>query len=269
MTVASYQTKVKETGGLSVDPKFTSPGNTAEGYVLQGTSPAKGAGSNGVDMGAYATYGYRPVGWNPALDLSKTQIEFETVNSRVARGGSIALGVVLNRPATEKISVDVVPVAGDAKNGVDFVIDGATVVFNPGESRKTVTVRFTGSSTYEELVALTFANAVNGQAGGLDQTILRIQAGTGPTSVLEGATGAAAGRAAYDPVAHAVTVTGAGSRLGVEVLTPEGRRVFSRQAELGGNATTIALPVQELGRGVFLLRTVVDGRGESRSIALF
>jgi hypothetical protein len=268
MTVASYQTKVKETGGLSVDPKFTSPGNTAEGYVLQSTSPAKMAGSNGVDLGAYATYGYRPVGWNPAMDLSKTQIEFESVNNRVARGASIALGVVLSRPATEKITVDVVPVAGDARSGVDFVIEGGTLVFNPGESRKTVTVKLTGSSTYEELVALTFANAVNGQAGGLAQTILRIQAGTGPSAIGADVRGSTARRATYDPATFSVTASGAGSRLRVELFSHDGRRAFERSADLGAIPTTIALPARTL-KGVFLLRTSVDGREDSRRITLF
>lgn len=269
MSIPSFQAKVKETSGISVDPKFSSPGNTAEGYVLQSSSPAKKAGSNGVDMGAYATYGYRSVGWNSALDLSKTQIEFEAVNNRVARGASIALGVVLSRPAPEKITVDVVPVAGDARNGVDFVIDGGTVVFDPGESRKTVTVKFTGSSTYEELVALTLANAVNGQAGGLDQTILRIQAGTGPSAIDAESRASSPRRATWDPMTYSVTATGAGSGLRVEVFSPDGRRVFERHEDLGMRPTTISLPVRAMGKGAYLLRTSLDGRCESRRIVLF
>lgn len=269
ITVPSFQSRVGETGGLSVDPKFTSPGTSAEGYVLQASSPAKKAGSKGVDMGAYATYGHLHVGWNPGLDLTKTQIEFEAVNNRAKRGASVTLGIALSYPAAEKITVDVVPVAGDARNGVDFQIDGGTVVFNPGESRKTVTVRLTGSSTYEELVALTLANATNGQPGGRNLSILRIQAGTGPNPT--GIVPQASDRSVvdFDPSTYSVLAYGPGSSLRVEALRLDGRRVFQAQQELGGQRESIALPVHRMGKGTFLLRTTMDGHQQSRRIVVF
>lgn len=268
MTVASYQTKVKETGGLSVDPKFVNPGNTAEGFVLQATSPAKKAGSNGVDLGAYATYPYRAVGWNAALDLSKTQVQFEAVNSRVARGSSVALGVVLSRPAPEKISVDVVPVAGDAKLNVDFQFENANVVFQPGETRKTVTVKMTGSSSYEQLVALALTNAVAAQPGGRNLSVVRIQAGNGPPAAVAPSTLPLQERIRFDPATSTVTAL-AGSRLAVELFSADGHRVFASRTERSASGGSIALPVGRLSPGAYLLRTSLDGRAQSQRIAVF
>lgn len=266
MSVPSFRTRVGETGGISVDPMFTSPGPNPEGFVLQASSPAKKAGSKGVDMGAYATYGYHPVGWNQNLDLSKPQIEFEAVNNRAKRGSSVTLGVVLSRPAAEKTTVEVVPVAGDARNGVDFQIDGATVVFNPGESRKTVTVKLVGTSSYEELVALTLANATNGQPGGRNLSILRIQAGT---SAIIGERALESSILDFDPTTYSVSAYGPGASLKVEAFGLDGRSVFQVLQKLGGQRESIALPVRSMGKGTFLLRTTIDGHQQSRRIVVF
>lgn len=267
ISVSAAQTRLNETKGLSLDPKFVSPGLQAEGYALQSSSPGKGTGSNGVDLGAYATYGYRTVGWNASLDLSKTQIQFEAVNSSVKRGSSVTVGIVLNRPATERITVKVVPVAGDAKLGTDFLLEGAEVVFEPGTTRKTVTIKGVGSSSYEQQVGLVLDQAVGGQPGGRNLTLARIQAGTGPVAI--GAPRTFQSAVLFDPSTSSVMTASPGSLLEVEVLAADGRRVFGTTRRLEGATTSIALPLRQMGGGAFLLRTTLDGRTESRRITAF
>lgn len=266
ITVSAAQTRLNETKGLSVDPKFVSPGLQAEGYALQSSSPGKGAGSNGADLGAYASYPYRTVGWNPSLDLSKTQIQFEVVNSVVKRGGSATVGIFLSRASTERINVKVVPVAGDAKSGVDFALEGADVVFEPGTTRKTVTIKGVGTSSYEQQVGLVLDQAINGQPGGRNLVLARIQAGTGPVTITPRTTASAV---LFDPRTFSVSVSSPGSRLVVEVFGTDGRRVFGTTQRLVEATTSIALPVRQMGEGAFLLRTTLDGQSESRRITVF
>lgn len=174
VSVEEFQTGVRETGGLSVDPLFVSTISGSEDFNLQTNSPAKKAADNGLDLGAYAAYPQTEFGWNQNRQTANVQIYFDQVISASSRGNQIQLVLKLNKAATETVTANITPVAGDALSGEDFTLSGTTVVFQPGETNKTVSVDIKGSSDFDELVAFRITNVTNAVAGARDLHVLRI-----------------------------------------------------------------------------------------------
>lgn len=174
VSVPEFQAGVGETGGLSANPMFVSTVSGSEDFNLQAGSPAKGAGDNGLDLGAYAAYPQTEFGWDPNLQTAGIQVYFDQVISGSDRGGQVQLVLKLSKAATEAISADIVPVAGDALSGEDFSLSGTTVVFQPGETSKTVSVEVMGMSDFDELVAFRIANVTNAIPGARNLHVMRI-----------------------------------------------------------------------------------------------
>lgn len=174
VSVPEFQASVGETDGLSLNPLFASLVAGSEDFYLQAGSPAKGAADNGLDLGAYAFYPMTTVGWNPDKQTTGVQVYFDQVVSASHRGGQVQLMLKLNKAATETINADIVPVAGDALSGEDFTLSNTSVVFQPGESTKTVSVDITGESDFDELVALRIENVSNAIPGARNLHLLRI-----------------------------------------------------------------------------------------------
>ncbi|HYX09991.1 MAG TPA: T9SS type A sorting domain-containing protein [Bacteroidales bacterium] len=175
VSVSQFQSAVGETNGLSTDPLFVNTNPGSEDFSLQQSSPAIHAGDMVVDLGAYAVYQKTTVGWDPDLQISKALVYFDTLISSAKRGEQVRLGIRLSKPVSEQISVDVVPVAGDARIDKDFQFINQTVVFEPGETSKSVLISVIGDSDFDELVAFRFANLVNAQDGSRNIRLLRIQ----------------------------------------------------------------------------------------------
>ena len=175
-TVSNFQSGVGEKNGLSVDPKFT---NAASGdFTLASNSPGKNAGDNGYDIGAYPVYGPSGAGWNSGYKFSDAQVFFGTSISSVSRTQQLKLDVKLSMASTETVTVNVTPIAGDAKEGVDFSLTKA-VTFKPGETSKTVTIQFGGSAPFDELVAFRLTNPANAQVGARRLHAVRVKSGEG------------------------------------------------------------------------------------------
>ncbi|HKJ44166.1 MAG TPA: PKD domain-containing protein, partial [Sunxiuqinia sp.] len=175
VSVSDFQSAIGETGGLSVNPLFVSTNSGSEDFTLQQSSPALNAGEVGVDMGAYAVYGKTKVGWDPNLQFSGSLVSFDAIISEADRNDQIQLNLRLSKASSQQVMVDVTPVAGDARIGEDFNFTSQTVVFEPGETSKSITLTTGGDSKYDQLVAFQFTNMTNAQAGSKNLRLLRIK----------------------------------------------------------------------------------------------
>lgn len=173
-SVSDFGKEVGEVSTMSINPLFTNP--SQGDFTLQTSSPARGTGSMGVDLGAYAVYGKTDVGYDKDLPLSKdTEIEFGSIIYTIPRGGSINLVLTLNRIADKPISVDLKPVAGDAKQSTELAFKSRTIEFCAGEKRKTVSVPFQGTAEYDQIVAFRLDNAINAQIGPKNLSLVRVK----------------------------------------------------------------------------------------------
>lgn len=159
-------------GSQPEDPLFVSTSAGAEDFGLQELSAARNAGSGGVDLGAFAVYPATVAGYNPALEPAELQVSFDSAISAAVRGEPVELMLRLSRAGASPIEVEVVPVAGDAREGEDFTVEGRTVIFEPGETAQALEVLTTGSSEHTELVA--FALRPSCAQGARNVALLRI-----------------------------------------------------------------------------------------------
>jgi hypothetical protein len=76
----------------------------------------------------------------------------------------VTLTVELDVASTDRITVDWVTGPGSALGDVDFVVSSGTVVFEPGELSKTITVEVIGDAEYEgdETFTVSLSNATGG-----------------------------------------------------------------------------------------------------------
>ncbi len=172
--VPTFNMYVGDTDGLTRDPLFTNLTSGSENFTLQSESPAIGTGDNGLDLGAYAVYPATDLGWNSSLDISGVLVSFNALVSFADRGTQAQIQLNLSEASLEQVSVDVKPVAGDAVSGEDFNLSATTITFQPGETSKTVSIDFTGSARYDELIAFRLENATNANVGANNLRLFRI-----------------------------------------------------------------------------------------------
>ncbi|MBZ4040997.1 T9SS type A sorting domain-containing protein [Flavobacterium hibisci] len=178
ITPQNFQAGVRETGGLAVNPGFNNLTSGQEDFTLSASSPAKSAGEEGVNMGAYAVYGPTAVGWNSNLQTSGPKVSFQQIISKVDRGGQIQLDLKLDKSTSVPVTVDIVAIAGDAENVKDYTLSNTTVTFQPGETDKTIYLNTVGNSRNSEAVVFALKNLVNAQAGSVNTSVLRINVNT-------------------------------------------------------------------------------------------
>lgn len=155
ITLEEFQTLLGGTGNLASEPEFAGNDPYSENFTLSAESPAKGRGYGGVDLGAYAVYGPVSAGWHEPADDHPVQVMFDAYRVVLPRDGRVPVTVRLSEPCAETFSFTLRPVAGDAREDEDFLIETPSLVFEPGETEKTVYVSGRGMSAYDELVALT------------------------------------------------------------------------------------------------------------------
>ena len=175
-SVSAFQSGVGEVNGLSVDPQFV---NASSGdFTLATSSPAKNAGDNGYDIGAYPVYGPSSTGSNIVNSLTDVQINFSSSISEVKRTQQLHLDITLSKVSSKPITVNLIPVAGDAKEGVDFSLT-KSITFEAGETSKSILIQFGGTSSYDELVAFRLLNPSNAEIGARRLHVVRVQSGNG------------------------------------------------------------------------------------------
>jgi hypothetical protein len=261
--------RVGETGGVSANPLFKNP--EAGDFTLQQSSPSLKAGYKNLDMGAYAIYGKTRVGWDSTLVISKILVSFDSVISVAERGKQISIGINLSGAASEKITVNLTPVAGDARIGKDFLIDGQAVTFNPGETQKKVTISTGSSSDCEELVAFGLTNTANVEPGARNLRVLKIKSGKSNdfTAVLDKPDKKKITARVKFNHSLSIEVNKPGAVISVEMYLINGKKVFSGKMKPGPDALFLELPVSNLNNGNYLLKTTIDGISEVHRIALF
>lgn len=172
---------VGETGGLTVNPQFTNA--EAYDFTLSPGSPAKGAGDNGKDLGAYSVYPQTTVGYVARQSITENiAVSFESaispsgsVSLSAKRGESHTLTLRLNKAVAQTVKVDLIPIAGDSEEGIDFdFVGGRTVTFAVGQTSKDVQINFKGKAEYEQLIAFRLANAVNADIGASNLHVVRV-----------------------------------------------------------------------------------------------
>lgn len=153
-----------ETNGMSREAEFNYP----EGgdFTLAEDSPCRGAGYREVDLGAYPVYPEIPVGRQDELVAgTDLVVQFDSIISRTSRGEVLDIGVSLSKKPIRPVTLRVVPVAGETREGTDFTLKNADITFAVGEQRKQVEVSLIGQSDYNELLALAIED-VNGASLG-------------------------------------------------------------------------------------------------------
>lgn len=174
MSVASFGQTIGEVNTLSSDPLFLDP--SQGDFRLQESSPAKGAGTQGIDLGAFAVYGKTDVGYDENMLLTEeAEVQFNATISTAMRGGSINIMLTLNKLAGKPVSVEIKPMAGDARQNVDFSPGSQTVEFGTGEVRKTISIAFQGTAEHDQLIAFRLGNAVNAQVGPKNMHVVRVK----------------------------------------------------------------------------------------------
>lgn len=173
-TFADY---VGEENSMSRNPLFTNP--SKGDFTLKPNSPCRGAGLDGVDMGAYPVYPKIPVGMDAGrFPDAALEVTLDSAHSIVSRGNSIVLTARLNKAADTPVSVSIEPVAGEAVEGTDYTVNNRTVTFKPGETSKYFAISFSGASSYEKLLALRLCDAQGASVGCRDSHVARISAGS-------------------------------------------------------------------------------------------
>ena len=173
--VSEFQEAVEEVGGLSADPLFTDMTDHEEDFGLQPSSPAIGAGHEGVDMGVYAVYGAQTMGKIADQVFDGPRVFFSQVISAGARDTQLSLELRLSSAAAETVSAVLVPVAGDAREGSDFSFEGGGMVsFEPGETVKQVAVNLLGRAEHDELLALRLEAVSNALPGARNLHLIRL-----------------------------------------------------------------------------------------------
>lgn len=177
----AYADSVGEVNGLYADPQFIDVAN--HDFTLQPGSPALKAGDNGRDLGAYPIYPRIPVGQAEADSISgDTWVSFDEVISpsgscglSVKRGTTLSVKLRLNKMARTIQTVDVIPVAGDCEEGVDFrFVNGRTVTFTPGKTSENIEIEFLGQAQHEQVIAFRLANATGTEIGGKNLHVVRV-----------------------------------------------------------------------------------------------
>ena len=152
ITVDAFNKQIGTKTNSAENPMFVNP--AAGDFSLKEGSPAIGSGYNGVNKGAYAVYPKTNVGYNQNLGLTEdVNVSFANLNSSAKPGDVIDLKLSLSKPATETMSFEVTPVAGDARPDKDYsFVDNSTVTFNKGDTEKTVRVKILGGYDFDQLL---------------------------------------------------------------------------------------------------------------------
>lgn len=166
ISVKMFREAVGELGGVDGKPLFTDP--AAGDFTLKNGSSAIGASDTGLDIGAYAIYPKIPVGYDENMALLKdVTVGFRYITSTLKKGTPLKVEITLNKAPTSAVSVDLIPIAGDAQIGKDLSVSTQKVKFAAGERTKTITINMVAnaSAKYDQLITFRLENPSDAQVG--------------------------------------------------------------------------------------------------------
>lgn len=115
--------------------------------MLKATSPCIGAGDGGIDLGAYPLYQFSDMGCDTLRSAGQMQPYFETLVTEVLRGEQHNINVRLIKASSKPVTVNIIPVAGDALENTDYILSENKITFQPGEISKNVSINFVGEES--------------------------------------------------------------------------------------------------------------------------
>ncbi|MGN7455414.1 DUF1565 domain-containing protein [Paenibacillus pasadenensis] len=175
ISVGMFRAAVSELGGVDGNPLFTDP--AAGNFTLKDGSPAIGASDTGLDIGAYAIYPKIPVGYDENMALLEgVTVGFRYIISTLKKGTPLSVEIILNKAPTSAVSVNLVPVAGDAQIGKDLSVSAQTVKFAAGERKKTITIGMVdnASAKYDQLITFRLEHPSGAQVGPKNTHTIRV-----------------------------------------------------------------------------------------------
>jgi len=119
-----------------------------------------------VKITVISNHGHTTVGLSEVRFYAGDSIGFETETSSDLEAVSPAeIAVVLTNAQTQQISVNYAVTGGTATPGQDFTLQPGTLVFNPGETAKTISIDIVndGADEDDETIELTLSNVSGGE----------------------------------------------------------------------------------------------------------
>ena len=153
------------------------------------------------------------------------QAGFDRYVVRMDRDAEVAFTVRLSRPCAEELGLALQPVAGEAREGEDFLLSTGELVFAPGETVKRFTMAGMGLSPYDELLALHLVPNVGEAGASCGYVVVQIRKNTEgePESVAGNLRDAGDCRIVYDSGRGTLAVDGRTARLRFAYTATTGR----------------------------------------------
>lgn len=261
----TFQSRLDGEGNLEGSPGFVSTAYGEEDFTLRENSRAKGMGYGGVDVGAYPVYGPGSVG-AAGQDVSvPVQAGFDRYVVRMDRDAEVAFTVRLSRPCAEELGLALQPVAGEAREGEDFLLSTGELVFAPGETVKRFTMAGMGLSPYDELLALHLVPNVSEAGASCGYAVVQIRKNTEgePESVAGNLRDAGDCRIVYDSGRGTLAVGWQDGEAAVCIYSHDGQMVHQARAAGGSyNYDMGGMP-----RGFYIVRVQSSDGQASKIVA--
>lgn len=261
----TFQSRLDGEGNLEGSPGFVSTACGEEDFTLRENSRAKGMGYGGVDVGAYPVYGPGSVGAAGQDVPVPVQAGFDRYVVRMDRDAEVAFTVRLSRPCAEELGLALQPVAGEAREGEDFLLSTGELVFAPGETVKRFTMAGMGLSPYDELLALHLVPNVGEAGASCGYVVVQIRKNTEgePESVAGNLRDAGDCRIVYDSGRGTLAVGWQDGEAAVCIYSHDGQMVHQARATGGSyNYDMGGMP-----RGFYIVRVQSSDGQASKIVA--
>jgi len=119
-----------------------------------------------VKISAVSNYGGTSTGLSEVRFYAGDNVGFESeASSNLEAVSPAEIAVVLTSAQAEQISVDYAVTGGTATSGQDFTLEAGTLVFNPGETAKTISIDIVndGEDEDDETIELNLSNVSGGE----------------------------------------------------------------------------------------------------------
>jgi hypothetical protein len=161
---------------LQANPQFVSMTANGSDFSLKTSSPCRGTGYRGTDMGCYPVYPRLPAGRDTLRARGNAvEVAFDALCDTLERGASSTLMLRLNKASATAVTARIKAVAGDARLGDDVVV-ADHVVFEPGSTQVALNIDTRGIADRDQMVVLRIDSVQGAQPASRDICLLRLLA---------------------------------------------------------------------------------------------